>query len=775
MDRNGKDDTPTARSAVDKKSGQLVIPSGMFTFSGSGRNSGDKKNPPAPPGASIGTAATAAAGTGSRPHTPDLFDKPGAQTPRSPSRSPPSVHSNLPSEFRAAGEEIDDEPRPLLRRDNSNIGSGNLLVPAGVIMDVKIEPPALPDRQRDKDKEVLLEKEKDAEREREKVREREREKEKEREKEREKEKRNRFTGSIAGRMRHGGLAAPIMSTLNVDSEFSLQRQTSIDIVRKSADVRSLLSDRRQRGTDAEAAAAASGNAPPAGSVRVTDRSGVQPDSRDGSPRPMPKLDEHKPLTPTNDSALAAKKAAMAAAAARVGIFGDVPALSPNRIGASGSSSGPPSPSNTTTSASSAYGSGRKTPAAIQIPGSNLLAPSTALLGTLGSPLSAINMVSPSNGPGLPIMTSPAASPGGYANAPPTSPSGPFTSGSDSGGSPLSGSKPGATPAPPPVAGFVPPSASILAQRRGSEKLPLPGSSNLLGNPKRRTTNLKRRTMERLIAEGVTRKKPATAVGFSGQSAADRDRAASDGSSGAPAAGGPRRSDGSIRPLRPRDSIAYKKKLVLKLILKCADVSNAAKPFALYKQWAYNIMAEFWKQGDMERSRGLPVSKYMDRTTASIAPPPRHRDRDRTAPLLSPPATAPTGSPALATTPVDAQNHNRTELQLHFISHIVRPLYATLAKVMGATPGPGAELTARTQSHLQENWSLVQQHALDVKPRAQSHDVKASPAPVLPTSTVVASTSAFGSMSAPSPPPVLSSAIAAGSSHAAAAAGPHVKK
>ncbi|KAF0975625.1 hypothetical protein FDP41_005619 [Naegleria fowleri] len=51
-----------------------------------------------------------------------------------------------------------------------------------------------------------------------------------------------------------------------------------------------------------------------------------------------------------------------------------------------------------------------------------------------------------------------------------------------------------------------------------------------------------------------------------------------------------------------------------VILKCSDVSNAVRPFPTSEQWANLVLEEFFRQGDSERERGLPISPLMDRRT-----------------------------------------------------------------------------------------------------------------------------------------------------------------
>ncbi|RHY31972.1 hypothetical protein DYB32_002988 [Aphanomyces invadans] len=54
------------------------------------------------------------------------------------------------------------------------------------------------------------------------------------------------------------------------------------------------------------------------------------------------------------------------------------------------------------------------------------------------------------------------------------------------------------------------------------------------------------------------------------------------------------------------------KLLLQVALHAADVSNAAKPWAIYETWTARIMTEFYAQGDQERALTLPISFGCDR-------------------------------------------------------------------------------------------------------------------------------------------------------------------
>jgi hypothetical protein len=55
-----------------------------------------------------------------------------------------------------------------------------------------------------------------------------------------------------------------------------------------------------------------------------------------------------------------------------------------------------------------------------------------------------------------------------------------------------------------------------------------------------------------------------------------------------------------------------KELILKIIIKFADVSNTSKTWNLYTYWIERIMTEFYRQGDHEKEHGIPVTKNFDR-------------------------------------------------------------------------------------------------------------------------------------------------------------------
>lgn len=57
--------------------------------------------------------------------------------------------------------------------------------------------------------------------------------------------------------------------------------------------------------------------------------------------------------------------------------------------------------------------------------------------------------------------------------------------------------------------------------------------------------------------------------------------------------------------------------LMRLLMKCADVSNPTKALPLCYQWAQRVTDEFFLQGDKEKELGLPISPFMDRTKPNL--------------------------------------------------------------------------------------------------------------------------------------------------------------
>ena len=60
-------------------------------------------------------------------------------------------------------------------------------------------------------------------------------------------------------------------------------------------------------------------------------------------------------------------------------------------------------------------------------------------------------------------------------------------------------------------------------------------------------------------------------------------------------------------------------VMMQVLLKCADLSNVAKPMAAAKEWAVAVTDELFAQGDMERSSGLEVCAQTTQPTTSTLP------------------------------------------------------------------------------------------------------------------------------------------------------------
>jgi len=56
-----------------------------------------------------------------------------------------------------------------------------------------------------------------------------------------------------------------------------------------------------------------------------------------------------------------------------------------------------------------------------------------------------------------------------------------------------------------------------------------------------------------------------------------------------------------------------RQMILNVLLKCADLSNVAKPWQISENWSDRVADEFFHQSDFERDNKYPVAPFMDRT------------------------------------------------------------------------------------------------------------------------------------------------------------------
>lgn len=57
--------------------------------------------------------------------------------------------------------------------------------------------------------------------------------------------------------------------------------------------------------------------------------------------------------------------------------------------------------------------------------------------------------------------------------------------------------------------------------------------------------------------------------------------------------------------------------IMELLLHSSDLSNCVKPWAIHSKSASLLLEEFFRQGDLEKSMGCPVSPLCDRRTTNI--------------------------------------------------------------------------------------------------------------------------------------------------------------
>ena len=54
-----------------------------------------------------------------------------------------------------------------------------------------------------------------------------------------------------------------------------------------------------------------------------------------------------------------------------------------------------------------------------------------------------------------------------------------------------------------------------------------------------------------------------------------------------------------------------------MALKCADLGHLASSERVHRRWVMALEEEMFRQGDLEKAKGYPVSPLMDRTKEGI--------------------------------------------------------------------------------------------------------------------------------------------------------------
>ncbi|EER06608.1 cyclic nucleotide phosphodiesterase, putative, partial [Perkinsus marinus ATCC 50983] len=61
-----------------------------------------------------------------------------------------------------------------------------------------------------------------------------------------------------------------------------------------------------------------------------------------------------------------------------------------------------------------------------------------------------------------------------------------------------------------------------------------------------------------------------------------------------------------------------RQLVLNIMLHAADISYPTRDIECYLLWAPRVMEELYRQGDLERSRSMPLSPMHDRESVRLS-------------------------------------------------------------------------------------------------------------------------------------------------------------
>ncbi|XP_014673302.1 PREDICTED: high affinity cAMP-specific 3',5'-cyclic phosphodiesterase 7A-like [Priapulus caudatus] len=71
--------------------------------------------------------------------------------------------------------------------------------------------------------------------------------------------------------------------------------------------------------------------------------------------------------------------------------------------------------------------------------------------------------------------------------------------------------------------------------------------------------------------------------------------------------------GDLHDLR----VSEQRHFILQITLKCADISNPCRPWEISNRWSERASEEFYRQGDLEKKIGIPVTPLCDRMSTPV--------------------------------------------------------------------------------------------------------------------------------------------------------------
>lgn len=77
-------------------------------------------------------------------------------------------------------------------------------------------------------------------------------------------------------------------------------------------------------------------------------------------------------------------------------------------------------------------------------------------------------------------------------------------------------------------------------------------------------------------------------------------------------------NGGLIPEAERNKLVSDPMMIMKVVIKCADIGHAAKKRKLHVMWSSLIIEEFFLQGDNERANNSDISPFMDRHSENSA-------------------------------------------------------------------------------------------------------------------------------------------------------------